>query len=67
MSKTTIQIVMAALMALLFSFGAQATEPEGPVEGEEPTPQQCIWFLQNCAPPVSSIAASNQADEFAAN
>lgn len=66
MSKTTIQIIIATLMALLFSFGAQATEPDFPDEGGNPTPMQCLWFLKNCAPPPQ-LAPVNKADDVAAN
>lgn len=56
MTKTNIQIIIAVLVALLFAHNVKATETVDTDKDEQPAPMQCIWFLQNCAPPVSNVA-----------
>lgn len=66
MTKTNIQIIIAVLVALLFAHDVNATETVDVDKDEQPTPLQCIWFLQNCAPPVSNVAPVIVTNEVAA-
>ncbi len=55
MTKTYVQVLIALLLALFVAGGATANETKDGERGEV-KPMQCIWFLQNCAPPPSEYA-----------
>lgn len=50
MTKTYVQILFTLLLALFIAGGAVASETKDD-DLKKVKPMQCIWFLQNCAPP----------------